>query len=105
MVQIVAFGLGLMVLLLLSTVRTELMETWRQSLPENAPNQFLINIQPQETAAMAGFFRERGLESPPFVPMVRARMTTINGEDVTQMTFEDPQAHSGTVCRSSPKCR
>jgi putative ABC transport system permease protein len=90
-VQVVAFGLGLMVLLLLSTVRTELMETWRQSLPENAPNQFLINIQPQETAAMAGFFRERGLESPPFVPMVRARMATINGEDVTQMTFEDPQ--------------
>jgi putative ABC transport system permease protein len=90
-IQVVAFGLGLMVLLLLSTVRTELMETWRQSLPENAPNQFLINIQPHEVAEMASFLEQRQLVVPRFVPLVRARMTTINGEDVTQMTFEDPQ--------------
>jgi putative ABC transport system permease protein len=90
-VQIVAFGLGLMVLLLLSTVRTELMDTWRQSLPDNAPNQFLINIQPAEVAPMTTFLEQRQLEVPKFVPLVRARMTHINGEDVTQMTFEDPQ--------------
>ncbi len=90
-VQVVAFGLGLMVLLLLSTVRTELMETWRQSLPDNAPNQFLINIQPHEVGALGEFLSERNLQAPRFVPLVRARMTTINGEDVTQMTFEDPQ--------------
>ncbi len=90
-VQIVAFGLGLMVLLLLSTVRTELMDTWRQSLPDNAPNQFLINIQPAEVAPMTSFLEQRQLEVPRFVPLVRARMTHINGEDVTQMTFEDPQ--------------
>ena len=90
-VQVVAFGLGLMVLLLLSTVRTDLMDTWRQSLPENAPNQFLINIQPQEVEPMKAFLREEGLQAPHFVPLVRARMTSINGEDVTQITFEDPQ--------------
>lgn len=93
-VQVVAFGLGLMVLLLLSTVRTDLMNTWRQSLPDNAPNQFLINIQPQETGAMADFLDRRGLTVPRFVPLVRARMTAINGQDVTQMTFEDPQGES-----------
>ena len=90
-VQVVAFGLGLMVLLLLSTVRTDLMENWRQSLPENAPNQFLINIQPHEVDGMREFFAQNGLDAPTFVPLVRARMTTINGDDVTQMTFEDPQ--------------
>jgi putative ABC transport system permease protein len=90
-VQVVAFGLGLMVLLLLSTVRTELMETWRQSLPDNAPNQFLINIQPQETGPLREFFVANGVPAPQLVPLVRARMTTINGENVTQMTFEDPQ--------------
>jgi putative ABC transport system permease protein len=90
-VQVVAFGLGLMVLLLLSTVRTDLMNTWRQSLPDNAPNQFLINIQPHEVMPMTSFLREQGLEPPDFVPLVRARMTAINGEDVTQLTFEDPQ--------------
>ena len=93
-VQVVAFGLGLMVLLLLSTVRTDLMNTWRQSLPVNAPNQFLINIQPQETAAMADFLARRDVAVPRFVPLVRARMTAINGEDVAQMTFEDPQGES-----------
>ena len=89
--QVVAFGLGLMVLLLLSTVRTELMDTWRASLPENAPNQFLINIQPQETGPLREFFVANGVPAPQLVPLVRARMTTINGENVTQMTFEDPQ--------------
>ena len=93
-VQVVAFGLGLMVLLLLSTVRTDLMDTWRQSLPADAPNQFLINIQPQEVQPMTGFLQERGLDVPRFVPLVRARMTAINGQDVTQMSFEDPQGES-----------
>ena len=90
-IQVVAFGLGLMVLLLLTTVRNDLMDNWRQSLPENAPNQFMINIQPEEIEPMATFLRDRGLNVPPFVPLVRARMITINGQDVTQMTFEDPQ--------------
>jgi len=90
-IQVVAFGLGLMVLLLLTTVRNDLMDNWRQSLPENAPNQFMINIQAQEIGPMTAFLQERGLDVPRFVPLVRARMTTINGQDVTQMTFEDPQ--------------
>jgi len=80
-----------MVLLLLTTVRNDLMDTWRQSLPETAPNQFLINIQPFEVGPMTAFLQEHGLAVPRFVPLVRARMTAINGEDVTQMTFEDPQ--------------
>jgi putative ABC transport system permease protein len=90
-IQVVAFGLGLMVLSLLTTVRNDLMENWRQSLPQNAPNQFMINIQPGEVEAMRAFLQERGLDAPRFVPLVRARMTTINSQDVTQMTFEDPQ--------------
>lgn len=90
-IQVVAFGLGLMVLLLLSTVRTELMDSWQQSLPENAPNQFLINIQPHEVDSMSSFLAERLSDAPTFVPLVRARMTSINDQDVTQMTFEDPQ--------------
>ncbi|MGH8034641.1 MAG: ABC transporter permease, partial [Lysobacterales bacterium] len=89
-VQIVAFGLGLMVLLLLTTVRNELMDSWRQSLPDNAPNQFLVNVQPQEVPAMEDFLRQRGITPPRFVPLVRARMVAINGADVTQMSFEDP---------------
>ena len=81
-VQMVAFGLGLTVLLLLTFVRTDLLAGWRQTLDDNAPNHFLINVQPHEQASIADIFERNGLKAPRFVPLVRARMTTINGEDV-----------------------
>jgi len=81
-VQMVAFGLGLTVLLLLTFVRTDLLAGWRQTLDDNAPNHFLINVQPHERVSIADIFERNGLEAPQFVPLVRARMTTINGEDV-----------------------
>ncbi len=81
-VQIVAFGLGLTVLLLLTFVRTDLLEGWQKTIDENAPNNFLINIQPHERGSIAEIFQSGGIAAPKFVPMVRARMQTINGEDV-----------------------
>jgi putative ABC transport system permease protein len=81
-VQVVAFGLGLTVLLLLSFVRTDLLEGWRRSLSEDAPNHFLINIQPEERGSIAEIFRSEGVTAPQFVPLVRARMTEINDESV-----------------------
>ena len=81
-IQIVAFGLGLTVLLLLTFVRTDLLEGWQETLDANAPNRFLINIQPHERESIARIFADGGIEVPTFVPMVRARMRTINGEDV-----------------------
>lgn len=86
-VQVVAFGLGLTVLLLLTFVRTDLLQVWQQTLDENAPNRFLINIQPHERASIAEIFQSNGIAAPEFVPMVRARMSTINGEDVKEMEF------------------
>jgi putative ABC transport system permease protein len=53
-VQVVAFGIGLMVLLLLTVVRTELMSSWQAALPAEAPNHFIINIQSDERAAVTG---------------------------------------------------
>jgi putative ABC transport system permease protein len=90
-VQVVAFGLGIMVLLVLTMVRNDIMDSWRASLPVDAPNRFIINIQPQEVEPIGAFLAERGIDTPGFVPMVRARMTQLNGTDVTQLTFEDPQ--------------
>jgi putative ABC transport system permease protein len=90
-VQVVAFGLGLMVLILLTLVRNDLMDTWRDSLPLDSPNQFIINIQPHEVPQMQQFLVENNMDVPRFVPLVRARMTAINGQDVNQISFEDPQ--------------
>ncbi len=81
-VQVVAFGLGLTVLLLLTLVRTDLLEGWKRTLDEDAPNHFLINIQSHERASIAEIFQDDGIAAPRFVPLVRARMTTINDESV-----------------------
>ncbi len=88
-VQVVAFGLGLTVLLLLTFVRTDLLAGWQQTLDADAPNHFLINIQPGERASVASIFQEAGIAAPEFVPLVRARMTTINGEDVKTREYPD----------------
>lgn len=88
-VQVVAFGLGLTVLLLLTFVRTDLLEGWQRTLDADAPNSFLINIQPHERASIAGIFQSGGIAAPRFVPMVRARMQTINGEDVKTRQYPE----------------
>jgi putative ABC transport system permease protein len=77
-VQIVAFGLGLMVLLLLAVVRGDLLKDWRRSLPADVPNNFLINIRPEEREPLEEFLHSRGLGQPQMFPMVRARITAIN---------------------------
>ncbi len=86
-VQVVAFGLGLTVLLLLTLVRTDLLEGWRQTLDADAPNHFLINIQPHEVESLGVFFEENGVPVPAFTPLVRARMTSINGESVKEREY------------------
>jgi len=78
-VQIVAFGLGLMVLLLLAVVRGDLLADWRRSLPADVPNNFLINIRPEERGSLETFLTSHGLGAAQMYPMVRARMTAING--------------------------
>jgi putative ABC transport system permease protein len=86
-VQVVAFGLGLTVLLLLSFVRTDLLDSWQRSLDEDAPNHFLINIQPQERASIAEIFQTDGVAAPRFVPLVRARMTEIEDVSVKDRSY------------------
>jgi putative ABC transport system permease protein len=77
-VQIVAFGLGLMMLLLLAVVRGDLLADWRRSLPSDVPNNFLVNIRPEQRQALQEFLQSHGFGSPQMYPMVRARITSIN---------------------------
>jgi len=79
-VQIVAFGLGIMVLLLLAVVRGDLLADWRHSLSVDAPNNFLINIRPEELKPLEAFLGAHGFGDPVMYPMVRARITAIDGE-------------------------
>lgn len=87
--QMVAFGLGLTVLLLLSLVRTDLLTTWRDSLPPDAPNHFLINVQPDQIEPLKAFFAEREQKPPAFHPMVRGRLTHINGQAIAPEDYPE----------------
>jgi putative ABC transport system permease protein len=90
-VQVVAFGIGLMVLLLLTSVRTELMSEWQATLPESAPNHFLINIQPTERDGVGATLGAGGMPEPQFTPLVRARMSHINGMPVADYPALTPR--------------
>ncbi len=83
-VQVAAFGLGLMVLILLGVLRTELMTEWQDLLPEQSANHFLINIQPGEPELIAGMLGAAGIESPEFTPLLRARIGEINGQPLAE---------------------
>ncbi len=84
-VQVVAFGIGLMVLLLLTLVRTELMSEWQATLPGDAPNHFVINIQPGEQEQVIEVLAAHGIAAPSFTPLVRARITHVNDVPVADL--------------------
>ena len=88
-VQVVAFGIGLMVLLLLTLVRTELMAQWQLTLPETAANHFAINIQPDERSEVTDILASNGVEAPVFAPLVRARISHVNGIPLNEYPFPD----------------
>ena len=90
--QIVAFGLGIMILLLLSTVRNDLLDGWQQSLPADAPNHFMINVQSDQVDGIQQFFLEKGVKQPILHSMVRARLTHINGRKVSSDDYSSERA-------------
>ncbi|HMH87696.1 MAG TPA: FtsX-like permease family protein, partial [Steroidobacteraceae bacterium] len=91
-VQIVAFGLGLMVLLLLAVVRGDLLADWRRSLPTDVPNNFLVNIRPEQRQALQEFLSAHGLGTPQMYPMVRARITALNAQPAGSLKLEGDSA-------------
>jgi len=91
--QAVALGLGLMALLVLTLIQDDLIDDWHTSLPPDAPNHFLVNIQPDQLQPLEEFFQQYGIEHPPVFPMVRGRLIKINGKDVSPEDYaNDPHA-------------
>ena len=87
--QVVALGLGVMALLTLTMIRGDLLRTWRESLPPDAPNRFIINIQRDQVDPIRGFFRARGLPSPEIFPMVRGRLVKIGDRSVSAEDYAE----------------
>lgn len=79
-IQITALGLGLMALLLLLVVRGELITQWQATLPEDAPNHFVVNVQPNQRDSVYRGLIEAGADNLQMGPMASVRLTAINGE-------------------------
>jgi len=80
--QILAFGLALLAMAVIGLVRTDLLTTWESQLPDDVPNQFAINILPEQVAAVHAWLASQQVPSSQLYPMVRGRLTTINAEPV-----------------------
>lgn len=92
--QLCALALGLSILLLLAIMRTDLLQGWQNTLPPDAPNTFLINIQPDQREALATRLQDAGVGPATLVPMVRARLTAINDVPVTADMYTNAEAQS-----------
>lgn len=90
--QIAGLGIGILALLLLAVVRVDLLKSWQESLPEGAPNYFLINIQPDEVKPLRDFLSRSGIDTPALYPMIRGRLTHIGDRKVDPSSYESPRA-------------
>jgi putative ABC transport system permease protein len=91
-VQATALGLGLMALLVLTLVRADLLSAWRDTVPPDAPNRFVINLQPDQRQAFESFFAQAGLPVPEISPMIRGRLVAINGTPLRPEDFPPSRA-------------
>ncbi len=80
--QILGLALGLTALLLVVSLRGELLSAWQNKIPADAPNQFALNIAPEEREPLADFLEKNGLKSSPLYPIVRGRLVAINDKTV-----------------------
>jgi putative ABC transport system permease protein len=88
---IVVFGIGLFSLLLLTALRTDLIERWQATIPDNAPNHFLINIQGNEIKPLQAIFKSKQINAPLY-PMVRGRLVAINNKAASPADYTGEQA-------------
>jgi len=91
-IQIVALALGLMALLLLTVIRGDLVQAWHQATPADAPNRFIINIQPEQRDEIAARLRAVGAGGAELYPMIRGRLVEVNGAAVKGSSYVDDRA-------------
>lgn len=90
--QVCALAVGLMALLLLAMTRTDLVDGWQRTLPPDAPNRFLINIQPDQREPVQDFLQSHGIRQATLWPMIRGRLVAVDGHAVGPDDYEAPRA-------------
>ncbi len=91
-VQTSALAVGLLALVLLVLLRTDLIDSWRQATPPDAPNRFVINVMPDQGDAFRQALNQGGVTNYDWYPMIRGRLVSINGRAVTPDDYPDERA-------------
>jgi putative ABC transport system permease protein len=90
--QVASLAIAIMALLLLAVVRQDLLDAWKSGSPPDAPNRFLINIQPDQKLALEKDLLDSGVEKVTLYPMIRGRLTHINEQLVMPQNYQDGRA-------------
>ena len=90
--QVSALAVGLLALILLVLLRTDLIDAWRSTTPPDAPDRFVINIQPEQSVPFQAALRAAGVTRFDWYPMIRARLVAINGEPLALDKLPDERA-------------
>ncbi len=91
-VQVSALAVGLLALVLLVLLRTDLISSWRKATPPDAPNRFVINVMPDQGDAFQKNLRDAGVKNYDWFPMIRGRLVAVNGKSVAPDDFADDRA-------------
>jgi len=91
-VQVSSLAVGLLALVLLVLLRTDLIASWRAATPADAPNRFVINIMPDQGEAFRAALRDAGVPRFDWYPMFRGRLVAVNGREVSPADFKDERA-------------
>lgn len=90
--QVSALSVGLLALVLLVLLRTDLIGSWRRATPPDAPNRFIINIQPEQATPFRARLDAAGVNQYDWYPMIRGRLLAINGQAVSPDSLVDDRA-------------
>lgn len=87
--QVIIFGLSLLFLIVLTETRTDLIDSWTETLDEETPNYFMFNIQEYDLEDVKSFFYSESQTSPIFTPLIRGRLLGVKTTETEQKNSED----------------
>ena len=90
--QVSALAVGLLALVLLVLLRTDLIDSWRKATPPDAPNRFVINLQPEQAEAFKAALAAAGVQRYDWFPMIRGRLVAINDREIQVDAYRDDRA-------------
>jgi putative ABC transport system permease protein len=91
-VQVSALAVGLLALILLVLLRTDLVSSWRKATPPDAPNRFVINVMPDQSDVFQKTLRDNGVRKFDWYPMIRGRLVAVNDKPVSPDDYTDDRA-------------